>query len=79
MAKYYSSTRLLFKRDIIEPLKWEEKFQVFASNDNSTFEMTKREFYDVFSNVVKTKSYLNKGNYNYLNTPFKALQFIVRN
>jgi hypothetical protein len=79
MAVFYSSTRLLFKRDIIEPLKWEEKFQVFASNDNSTFEMTKREFYDIFSNVVKTKSYLNKGNYNYPKTPFKALQFIVIN
>ena len=73
----YSSTRLLFKRDAIEPLDWGGKFRVYSSNDECSYEMTKREFYDVFSNVVKTKSYKKAGIYHYVKTPAKAFQFIV--
>jgi len=73
----YSSTRLLFKRDEIEPLDWEDKIRIYASNDNCSYEMTKREFYEVFSNVVKTRSYLEAGIYHYVKTPAKAFQFIV--
>ena len=73
----YSSTRLLFRRDEIEPLDWDDKFRIYASNDNCTYEMTKGEFYDVFDNVVKTKSYLEAGIYHYVKTPNKAIQFIV--
>ena len=77
MKVSYSSTRLLFKRDEIEPLNWDDKIRIFASNDNSTYEMTKREFYEVFSNVVITKSYKEAGIYHYVKTPAKAFQFIV--
>ena len=73
----YSSTRLLFRRDKIESLDWDEKFRVYASNDECSYEMSKREFYDVFSNVVKTKSYKEAGIYHYVKTPAKAFQFIV--
>ncbi|ALU73839.1 hypothetical protein F7642_04500 [Tenacibaculum finnmarkense genomovar ulcerans] len=75
----YSSTRLLFKRDKIEKLSLENKIRIYSSNDQQTYEMTKREFYDVFSNVIKTKSYKEKGVYHYLKTPKKAFQFIVDN
>lgn len=77
MKVSYSSTRLLFKRDEIELLDWNEKFSVYASNDECTYEMTKKEFYDVFSNVAKTKSYKQAGIYHYVKTPAKAFQFIV--
>ena len=76
MKVSYSSTRLLFKRDEIEPLDWDDQFSVYSSNDGCTYEMTKREFYDVFSNVVKTKSYKEAGIYHYVRTPAKAFQFI---
>ena len=64
MKAYYSSTRLLFKRDIIEKLGWDESFQVYVSNDKCKYEMTKRQFYDVFDNVVKTVSYKEHGVYS---------------
>ncbi|WP_033959935.1 hypothetical protein [Psychroserpens jangbogonensis] len=79
MKSTYSSTRLLFKRDSIEKLSWEDKISIYSTNDQCTYEMTKKEFYDVFSNVVKTKSYRENGAYNYLKTPSKAFQFIVKN
>ena len=79
MTVSYASTRLLFRKDKIEPMKWEDKMRIFASNDNCTYEMTKKEFYQVFSNVVKTKSYLNNGIYHYVKTPSKAFQFISYN
>ena len=77
MKAYYSSTRLLFKKDIIEKLGWDESFQVYVSNDNCKYEMTKRQFYDVFDNVVKTVSYKEHGVYHYHPTPSKAYQFII--
>ena len=77
MKASYSSTRLLFKKEIIEKLDWDESFQVYASNDNCKYEMTKRQFYDVFHNVVKTVSYKDRGIYHYHATPAKAYQFIV--
>jgi hypothetical protein len=79
MKATYSSNRLLFKRDEIEKLLWEDKIRIYASNDQCTYEMTKREFYDVFSNVVKTESYKINGIYHYYKTPSKAFQFIVKN
>ena len=79
MKATYSSTRLLFKRDEIEKLSWEDKIRIYSSNDRQTYEMTKREFYDVFSNVVKTKSYKENGIYHYHKTPAKAFRFIVQN
>ena len=70
----YKATRLLFRAEVIEPLNDSEVFRVHTPK--GTFSMTKAEFYQVFSNVVKTKSYLDKGIYHYPTTPKKALQFL---
>jgi len=40
--------------------------------------MTKKDFYETFSNVVNSKSY-KRGNYNYLKTPSKAYKYLVKN
>ena len=77
MKVEYTSTRLLFKRDEIEKLAWNDTIKIYASNDNCTYQMTKREFYDVFNNVVNTKSYKEIGVYHYQKTPTKAFQFII--
>ncbi|HEY3783044.1 MAG TPA: hypothetical protein VGL56_18350 [Fimbriimonadaceae bacterium] len=69
----YEFTRLGFIRDMIEPLSDNEKFRVITPG--GTFEMTKAQFYDVFSNVTKTMSYVDRGLYHYPTTPGKALQF----
>jgi len=75
----YTSARLTFKRDEIEPLDWDDIIRIYVSNEGRTYQMTKREFYEVFDNVVQTKSYKEYGNYNCEPTPSKANQFIVAN
>ena len=72
----YSATRLTFKRDLIEPLNDEDYFIVHVSNDDSSYKMTKREFYETFNNVIKTSSYKKLGNYNYVKTPEKAFKYL---
>ena len=54
----------------------EDYFMVHVSNDNSSYKIKKSEFYKTFSNVVKTKSYKNLGNYNYGKTPKKAFKYL---
>lgn len=71
----YESTRLTFKRDVIENLKPFESFKIKCPD--GTFVMTKEQFYDVFSNVAKSNSY-RKGNYSYETTPQKAFQFLEK-
>ena len=51
----YTSSRLCFKADLIEPLKDNDSFIVHTPN--GTFKFTKADFYRVFSNVIETKSY----------------------
>jgi hypothetical protein len=72
----YSATRLTFKRDLIEPLNDEDYFIVHVSNDDSSYKMTKREFYETFNTVIKTSSYKKLGNYNYVKTPEKAFKYL---
>jgi hypothetical protein len=55
----YNFSRLCFKRDIIEPLGWSEEFRVITPA--GTFQMSKSRFYEVFANVVKTRSYQEDG------------------
>ena len=74
----YSAARLTFKRDEIEPLDWHDKIRIFVSNEGCNYEITKKDFYDVFDNVVESKSYKEYGNYNYQKTPSKADQFLVQ-
>ena len=73
----YTRARLTFLRDEIESLKNEDHFIVHVKNDQASYKMTKGDFYNTFNKVVKTKSYLKTGNYNYPKTPSKALKYIV--
>jgi hypothetical protein len=73
----YTSARLTFKKDEIESLRDHNIIRIHVTNDSTTYEMTKKDFYTVFSNVVSSKSYTEIGNYNYKKTPQKALQFMV--
>ena len=75
MKASYESSRLTFKRDIIEPLNWDDEFTVFVPSDGGSYTMTKRDFYRVFDNVAKSESYRVIGNYNYKQTPHKAQEF----
>lgn len=72
-VKQYEYSRLCFKADEIEPLDWDEHFCIVTKEE--VFMMTKREFYDTFSNVVKSESYLVRGIYHYPVTPKRAFQF----
>ena len=72
----YSFSRLCFKADIIEQLHDTDAFSVHTPS--GTFCMTKAEFYNVFDNVVKTKSYIEKGVYHYPTIPAKALVFKIK-
>ena len=71
----YKHSRLCFRADVIEPLTKQDSFCV--RTHNGTFAMTKAEFYRVFDNVVKTKSYLKGRMYHYPKPPRKADRFRV--
>jgi len=75
MGARYESARLTFKKDVIEPLSMDDEFTVYVSNDGGSYTMSKRDFYRVFHNVVKSDSYSVLGNYNYKQTPQKAQEF----
>lgn len=70
----YLATRLLFRRDIIEPLTDDEVFQV--TTPEGTFAMTKAEFARVVGNVRESMSYRVRGVYHYRTTPKAALRFL---
>lgn len=72
----YTKTRLHFDANLIESLDWHDKFRIVTPH--GTFELSKREFYETFSNVVKTSSYRRGKCYHYKKTPKKAEQFLVR-
>jgi hypothetical protein len=76
MGAHYTYSRLCFKRDVIEPLGRDDEFEM--ETPVGVFRMAKREFYDVFNNVVKTRSYQEKGIYHYPKVPAKAEQFLIR-
>ena len=66
----YTSSRLCFKADLIEPLKDNDSFIV--RTPNGTFKFTKADFYRVFSNVIGTKSYQENRIYSCKNPPKRA-------
>ena len=71
----YSSSRLCFKADVIEPLNNDDIFAVHTPC--GVFQMTKAEFYETFPNIVKTKSY-QKGRLYSMKTPTrKAMCFLT--
>ncbi len=71
----YTSSRLCFKADLIEPLKDNDSFIVHTSN--GTFKFTKVDFYRAFSNVIETKSYQEGRMYSYKYPPKRAMQFLI--
>lgn len=71
----YTSSRLCFKADLIEPLKQNETFIVYTPN--GTFKFTKADFYRVFSNVIETKSYQEGRMYSCKYPPKRAMQFLI--
>lgn len=71
----YTSSRLCFKADLIEPLKDNDSFIVHTPN--GTFKFTKADFYRVFSNVIVTKSYQEGRMYSCKYPPKRAMQFLI--
>jgi hypothetical protein len=72
----YKATRLLFKAAIIEALEPSDRFEIVTPD--GTFEMSKADFYRVFPNVAKTRSYTETGVYHYPTVPQAALVFLRR-
>jgi hypothetical protein len=71
----YSHPRLCFKADMIEPLRMDDKFCVLTRE--GAFVMTKRQFYETFSNVTASVSYKQNRIYHYPRPPQRALRFKV--
>lgn len=71
----YMSTRLSFRRAVIEALSMNQSFQI--ATPQGTFQLTLREFEKDFSNVVKSQSYRVGGIYSYSTTPQRALRYLV--
>jgi hypothetical protein len=72
----YEFSRLGFKADVIEPLRDRDSFRVVTPV--GTFQMTKAEFYRDFANVVRSRSYRDRGLYHYPTVPEKALKYLRR-
>jgi hypothetical protein len=72
----YKATRLLFRKDAIEPLGIEDTFEIITPM--GSFRLTKREFYQEFPGVVKSRSYQDRGLYHYPYVPQRAERFRVR-
>ena len=73
----HQSTRLTFKKELIQPLSWNDEIKITVFGE-AIYIMTKKDFYESFPNVVASKSYMIDGNYNYKKTPSKAKKYIVR-
>lgn len=71
----YTSSRLCFKADLIEPLKDNDSFIVCTPT--GTFKFTKADFYRVFANVIETKSYQEGRMYSCKYPPKRAMQFLI--
>ena len=73
---HYKYSRLAFRRDVIEKLAPDDSFEV--ETPEGTYRFTRKQFEKVFSNVIKTKSYLKKGLYHYPRTPEKAFPYLIK-
>jgi len=74
-AATYKFSRLCFKRDVIEGLSSRQTFRV--ETPVGIFQLTKADFYRVFPNVVKSRSYAEDGIYHYRKLPSQAEEFRV--
>ena len=75
IAASYSSSRLCFKANVVEPLEMDDTFEVITPV--GTFQMTKAEFYRNFANVIQSKSYRESRIYHYPKVPQIALKFRI--
>jgi hypothetical protein len=75
-AATYKHSRLCFRADVIEPLGMDGQFRIETTRDG-TFVMSKRQFYETFTNVVESESYSQNGVYHYPRLPKKALPFRI--
>jgi hypothetical protein len=75
MTARYTSTRLTFKRDVIEPLSDDDRFEI--ETPEGVFGLTKSEFHRAFSGVVDSESYRDRGLYCYARTPVRARKFLT--
>ena len=73
---FHSSTRLTFKKDIIEPLS-DNDYYINDISGIGIFKITKKDFYKDFSNVVISSSYKEKGYYNYCLFPQKGYKYLI--
>ena len=71
----YRHTRLCFLKKKIEGLGAEDAFRIICHD--GIFQMTKNEFYEVFDNIVSTRSYRDRGIYHSPRPPRKAMQFKI--
>jgi hypothetical protein len=71
----YCATRLMFRKREIEPLGLGESFEV--DTPSGLFRFTKREFYEEFPGVVRSRSYQSDGLYHYPNVPRRAERFRI--
>ena len=71
----YRATRLLFRRDLIDPLLDSARFRV--QTPVGDFEMSKADFHSVFPGVVLSRSYREGGIYHFPSPPKRAEQFRV--
>ncbi len=69
----YTSSRLTFKKTVIDGLASDDPFQV--KTPFGVFEMSKSDFLATFANVAASKAYREGGVYNYSSLPAKALPF----
>ncbi len=78
----YTSTRLTFRRDVIELMDFNDLLIINVlgaqnTENEGTFIMTKMQIYQTFDNVINSVAYIRDGNYNYQTTPQRAQRFRV--
>jgi len=71
----YSASRLLFKANIIDPLRANDRFRIITPA--GTFEMSKADFLRVFHRVTLSATYREKRIYHYPSLPRAASQFLI--
>jgi hypothetical protein len=71
----YKSSRLMFKRDDIEPLRPGELFEVVTPT--GVYRFSKDEFYSVFPSIPNTASYRQSGAYHGAKLHLRAQRFRV--
>ena len=78
----YSSTRLSFRKNIIDNMKENDCLIINVRgavdrNNDGVFKLTKKQIFENFENVIKSKAYKD-GGYNYQTTPQKAQRYRIR-